>query len=61
PGAAIHLDGTYDVDNGDLDFRGHLLMKAKLSETQTGAKSFFMKVIDPFFKGKDGMGTSLPI
>ncbi len=61
PGAAIHLDGTYDVDSGDLDFRGHLLMKAKLSQTQTGAKSFFMKVIDPFFKGKDGMGTSLPI
>ena len=36
-------------------------MKAKLSQTVTGAKSFFLRAVDPFFKGKDGKGTSLPI
>jgi hypothetical protein len=28
-------------------------MQAKLSQTMTGAKSFFLKALDPFFKGKD--------
>ena len=36
-------------------------MQAKLSQTVTGAKSFFLKAVDPFFKGKNGEGTSLPI
>ena len=36
------------------------MMKAKLSQTTTGAKSFFLKAIDPFFKGKNA-GTVLAI
>ena len=32
----------------------------KLSQTTTGAKSFFLKAVDPFFKAKNG-GTELPI
>jgi len=60
PGAAIDLSGTYGLDGGDLDFRGHLLLQAKLSQTTTGAKSFFLKAVDPFFRGKNG-GTSVPI
>jgi hypothetical protein len=33
---------------------------AALSQTTTGAKSFFLKVVDPFFTGKNA-GTVLPI
>jgi hypothetical protein len=60
PGAAIDLHGTYGMENGQIDFHGHLLLDAKLSQTMTGAKSFFMKAVDPFFKGKNG-GSSVPI
>jgi uncharacterized protein involved in outer membrane biogenesis len=59
-GAAVQLHGTYGMDSGEMDFHGHLLMQAKLSETMTGTKSFFMKAVDPFFKGKNG-GSSVPI
>lgn len=59
-GAAVALDGTYDLNSGDLNLRGKLRMKAKLSQTMTGAKSFFLKAIDPFFE-KKGAGTVLPI
>ncbi|MFZ1972504.1 MAG: hypothetical protein WAU89_06645 [Candidatus Acidiferrales bacterium] len=60
PGANIALTGTYGLDSGEMDFRGKLLMQAKLSQTTTGAKSFFLKAVDPFFKGKNG-GSDLPI
>jgi hypothetical protein len=61
PGADIALVGRYSLDSGQLDFHGHLAMQAKLSQTVTGVKSFFLKAVDPFFKGKNGKGTSLPI
>src|SRR5256885_745477 len=60
PGAAIHLDGTYNLPNEVLDFQGQLRMQAKLSQTVTGKKSFFLKLVDPFFK-KDGAGSVVPI
>jgi hypothetical protein len=60
PGAAIDLAGTYDIRGGGLDFSGHLRLQAKLSQTVTGAKSFFLKAFDPFFK-KEGAGAVLPI
>jgi hypothetical protein len=59
-GAAVALQGTYGMENGNLDFYGHLLLQAKLSQTMTGAKSFFLKAADPFFRGKNG-GSSVPI
>jgi len=59
-GAAINLSGTYNLDSEALDFHGKLKLQAKLSQTTTGAKSFFLKAIDPFFKGKDA-GTVLAI
>jgi hypothetical protein len=43
-----------------MDFHGQLLLDGKVSETTTGAKSFFLKLVDPFFT-KDGGGASLPI
>src|SRR5580658_450471 len=59
-GASVHLDGTYNIDSTAMDFNGNLLMQAKLSQTTTGAKSFFLKAADPFFKGKNG-GSDLHI
>ncbi|MGH9736480.1 MAG: AsmA family protein [Candidatus Acidiferrales bacterium] len=59
-GAAVALEGTYNLDSGALDLRGKLRMQAKLSQTTTGVKSFFLKAVDPFFEGK-GAGTVLPI
>src|SRR5580692_4103412 len=59
-GASVHLDGTYNIDSTAMDFDGNLLMQAKLSQTTTGAKSFFLKAADPFFKGKHG-GSDVPI
>jgi hypothetical protein len=59
-GANIDLAGTYQMDSGALDFRGHLKLTAKISQTMTGAKSFFLKAVDPFFS-KNGAGTDLPI
>ena len=60
PGADIKLDGNYDLRGEALDFHGKLRMKAKLSQTLTGPKSVFLKVVDPFFK-KDGAGSVVPI
>jgi hypothetical protein len=59
-GALLSLSGTYNLDNGGLDFHGKLILQAKLSQTTTGAKSFFLKALDPFFRGKNA-GTVLQI
>lgn len=60
PGANLDLTGDYDIGESNLDFAGHLRLQAKLSQTVTGKKSFFLKAVDPFFS-KDGAGTLLPI
>jgi hypothetical protein len=60
PGVAVQLQGTYKMNGEELDFTGDLRMKAKLSETVTGKKSFFLKAIDPFFE-KKGAGTVIPV
>jgi uncharacterized protein involved in outer membrane biogenesis len=59
-GAAVKLNGSYDLRGEALDFHGTLRMDAKLSQTTTGAKSVLLKLVDPFFS-KDGAGTLLPI
>jgi AsmA-like C-terminal region len=59
-GADIELTGTYALRNGELAMAGHLRLRAKLSQTVTGSKSFFLKAFDPFFE-KNGAGTALPI
>jgi hypothetical protein len=60
PGAQLNLQGSYDIGESKLDFNGHLRLQAKLSQTVTGKKSFFLKAVDPFFN-KEGAGTVLPI
>jgi len=59
-GALVSLAGSYQMDSGQMDFRGRLVLQAKLSQMTTGAKSFFLKAVDPFLKGKNG-GTDIPI
>jgi AsmA-like C-terminal region len=59
-GAAVNLHGTYGLLNENLDFQGNFQMKAKISQTTTGIKSFLLRAIDPLFKGK-GAGTVIPI
>jgi hypothetical protein len=59
-GALMVVAGTYSMEDGTIDMKGHLRLEAKLSDTVTGKKSFFLKVFDPFFS-KDGAGTELPI
>ena len=54
------MAGSYKLPDESLDFAGQLRMKAKLSQTVTGKKSFFLKLADPFFK-KDGAGSVVPI
>ena len=58
-GAEVALNGKYGLDKEDLDFYGKLRMQAKISQTTTGAKSFMLKAVDPFFR-KNGQ-TELPI
>jgi hypothetical protein len=60
PGAQLNLQGDYDIGESKLDFKGFLRLQAKLSQTVTGKKSFFLKAVDPFFS-KRGAGTQLPI
>jgi hypothetical protein len=60
PGATIDLAGRYDLRGGALDLNGHLRMKARISQTVTGTKSFFLKLVDPFFQ-KNGAGADVPI
>jgi len=58
-GANVQLDGTYGLKSEAMDFHGTLRMDAKISQTMTGVKSFFLKAVDPFFR-KNGK-TELPI
>jgi len=61
PGAAVELAGRYGMRTQNIDFHGHLVMDATISQAAGGGiKSFFLKAVDPFFK-KDGKGTVLPI
>jgi hypothetical protein len=60
PGAGVQLRGSYNLENEDLDFHGHLLMDARISQTTTGVKSFLLKLFDPFFSSDSG-GSSVPI
>ncbi len=59
-GAEVRLAGNYGVQSGRLDFRGTLRLQARASRTQTGWKSWVLKVFDPLLDG-DGAGTVLPI
>ena len=50
PGAAVRLNGRYDIPGERLNFKGDLLMDAKVSQTVSGWKSWLLKVVDPLFR-----------
>jgi hypothetical protein len=60
PGAVVELDGQYALRPETLDFKGMLLLDAKISETVTGFRSILLKVVDPLFR-KPGGGSAIPI
>jgi hypothetical protein len=57
----VDLAGVYGLKPETLDFKGQLLLDAKISQTVTGVKSLLLKAVDPFFKQKDGTGSAIPI
>ncbi len=60
PGATANMAGTYSLLDKRVKFDGKMRMKATLSQATTGAKSVFLKVLDPFYK-KKGAGAELPV
>jgi hypothetical protein len=60
PGAAVHLDGSYDLASDRLDFHGTVATQATVSHMTTGIKSFFLHALDPFFKSPSH-GAVIPI
>ncbi len=57
PGAIVQMTGTFGLDDQSLDLRGTLAMDASLSQATTGAKSFFLRAVDPLFALPGGGGT----
>jgi len=60
PGATVRLAGSYDLHREAIDFRGDLLLEARLADMTTGFKSLLARLAQPFFRGPNG-GTRLPI
>lgn len=60
PGATVRLAGDYRLKSGKLDFRGTLLMAARVSDTVGGFKHILLKLVDPLFN-RDGGGSAIPI
>jgi hypothetical protein len=60
PGSVVQLAGSFDLKSEQLDFGGHLLLDASLSETVTGIKSVLVRIAQPFFR-RPGGGTKIPI
>lgn len=59
-GAAVNVNGDYDMGADTLDIHGALSLDAKVSQTQSGWKRWVLKPVDPFF-AKNGAGTFLKI
>jgi hypothetical protein len=60
PGVNIDLNGTYGLENEQMDFRGTARLAAKVSQMTTGWKSVLLKAVDPIFKKKN-VGAEIPI
>ena len=62
PGAQADMKGTYSLLNNHVNLKGKMRMLATVSQASTGAKSVFLKVLDPFYrKKKEGAGAEVPI
>lgn len=60
PGASARFNGSYNVLNEKIDFRGTLKTQARLSQTTTGLKSLLLKPLNVFFKKKNA-GAEVPV
>lgn len=60
PGAEGDMHGTYSILNKRVNLSGKMRMNATVSQATTGAKSFFLKIVDPFYKKKH-VGAEIPI
>jgi hypothetical protein len=60
PGATVKLRGHYALRAETMDFKGDLLLDAKISQTQSGIKSLLLKMVDPLFN-RNGGGSAVPI
>jgi AsmA-like protein len=60
PGATANMHGTYNLTDKHVNLSGKMRMQAKVSEATKGAKSFFLKLLDPIFK-KKGVGAEVPV
>ena len=56
----MQLAGSYDLHRQIIDFRGDLLLEARLADMTSGFKSLLARLAQPFFRGPNG-GTRLPI
>ena len=61
PGARARLQGTFNLIDQKVDFRGLLFMDAKLPKATTGIKSFLLKAVDPFLKKNRHGGARIPV
>jgi hypothetical protein len=52
PGASARMHGTYNLLNHKVDLHGQMQVDSKISNTETGAKAFLLKMMEPFFKKK---------
>jgi hypothetical protein len=61
PGAEVSLDGWYDINSENMDLRGVVRTKAKVSQmVKAPWKRVILKPVDPFF-AKDGSGAVIRI
>lgn len=60
PGAVANMHGTYSLINKRVDLHGKMKMEATVSQATKGVKSFFLKILDPFFKKKSA-GADVPV
>lgn len=60
PGAAVDLNGTYNLRDRTVHLLGKLHMQSDISHATTGFKSLLLKPLIPFFK-KDNAGAVIPI
>ena len=61
PGVSARLSGTYNLLTTTVDLRGGARLQTSLSSATTGIKSFFLKLLNPFFKSRGHKGSDVPI
>jgi hypothetical protein len=54
PGADAWMHGTYNLLNEKIDLHGTVRMDAKFSQSTSGIKTVFAKILDPFLNKKHG-------